>query len=100
MMAELLPEAMGNVVMDSGVEMSAHLSTATTNEMAEHLGINSSGGLDKCTIGEIRPKECDKGANNKMKNARDQFQIDISEIKYKSRKRIAIEFLKKIKQHE
>ena len=35
-----------------------------------------------------------------MKNARDQFQIDISEIKYKSRKRIAIEFLKKIKQHE
>jgi len=52
MMAELLPEAMGNVVMDSGVEMSAHLSTATTNEMAEHLGINSSGGLTNALLGK------------------------------------------------
>lgn len=52
MMAELLPEAMGNVVMDSGVKMSAHLSTATTNEMAEHLGINSSGGLTNALLGK------------------------------------------------
>jgi len=67
MMTELLSEAMGNVVMDSGVKMSGHLSTATINEMAEHLGIKSSGGLDKCVIVEIRQKECKKGTNNKIK---------------------------------
>ena len=43
-------------------------------------------------IGEIRPKECDKGTNNKMKNARDQFQIDISGIKYKSKRGSQLSF--------
>jgi len=72
--------------------MSAQLSTAASNEMAEHLGINSSGGLDKCAIEEIRQKECDKETNNKMKNARDQFQIDISGIKYKSKRGSQLSF--------